>query len=94
MVAVREPSLDLLHTLPEIATVAISNAAEGTKAESGETLQGLETDIRRLTHIAYQSVQAEPLDQITTQSFICGVRENVVRNALLLTKYSNTKEVF
>lgn len=62
------------------------------KQNPTETLQEFEADIKRLTHMAYPTAPVELLEEMATRSFIDGIRNDTVRNALLLTTYSTTRD--
>lgn len=62
------------------------------KQKVGETLQDFEADVRKLMHLAYPTAPTELVEELATRSFIEGVRDDTVRNALLLATYTTTRE--
>lgn len=62
------------------------------KQQSSETLQEFESNIVRLVQVAYSSTSSDFLKHLTTQTFIKGVRNLEIQQALRLVKHKSLKE--
>lgn len=62
------------------------------KQKPTESLQEFEADIKRLIHMAYPTAPVELLEEMATRSFIDGIKDDTIRNALLLTSYNTTRD--
>ncbi|UYV78481.1 K02A2.6-like [Cordylochernes scorpioides] len=58
----------------------------------GESLQGLEADVKRLCHLAYPGAPIDFLDQLAAQTFIDGIRDVEVQRVLRLASFDKSRE--
>ncbi|KAJ8952318.1 hypothetical protein NQ318_017212 [Aromia moschata] len=95
VISLRGQSLEILQSIPEEQQNdydRIVGALEIRQQRSNESLQEYEADIERLVHLAYPQAPKEFLEQIGIQTFIDGLLDTEMQQALRLGRYTTISD--
>ncbi|KAJ8941376.1 hypothetical protein NQ318_003629 [Aromia moschata] len=96
VISLRGQALEILQSIPEEQQNdydRIVGALEIRQQRSNESLQEYEADIERLIHLAYPQAPKEFLEQIGIQTFIDGLLDTEMQQALRLGRHTTISDV-
>ncbi|KAJ8959663.1 hypothetical protein NQ318_021851 [Aromia moschata] len=102
VISLRGQALEILQSIPEeqqndydriVGALEISPKSKSRQQRTNESLQEYETDIERLIHLAYPQAPKEFLEQIGIQTFIDGLLDTEMQQALRLGRHTTISDV-